>query len=326
VLEQAGASGNAMSTSREFDTGEQGDAADAAACIVGREAVKQLIVTADDFGLALPVNEAIEEAHRRGILSAASLMVTAAAEADAVARAKRLPQLGIGLHLVLVDGRPALPPEEIPDLVGPDGRFPSNPTKAGIDLFFRPRARAQLEREIRAQLELFRRTGLPLDHVNSHHHFHVHPTIAAALVRLAPEYGIKAVRVPSERPIESWRATSDRLGARLVAWASQSPWAASLRRRLVRAGIRFNDRVLGLSDTGDMRAERVARYLARLPDGVSELYVHAATGRWDGPDVWPPHYACRGEFEALIDERVVATLRQAGIQPITFAALAPMRS
>ncbi len=288
--------------------------------------MKQLIVTADDFGLAPPVNAAVEEAHRRGILSAASLMVTASAAADAIARAKRLPQLGVGLHLVLVDGQPALPPEEIPDLVGADGRFPANVTRAGIDFFCRPRARAQLEREIRAQLDLFHQSGLPLDHVNSHHHFHVHPTVAATLVRLAPEYRIKAVRVPHEQPIESWRTVGDRLVPRLVAWASQGPWVASLRRQLLRAGIRVNDRVLGLSDTGDMRAERVARYVANLPDGVSELYVHAATDRWEGADSWPLNYACRGEFEALVDERVVTTLKHTGMQPITFAALASTRA
>ena len=285
--------------------------------------LKQLIVTADDFGLVPAVNEAVEEAHRHGILSAASLMVTAPAAADAVARAKRLPRLGVGLHLVLVDGQPALPPEQIPDLVGPDGRFPTNVTMAGINIFFRPRVREQLEREIRAQLELFRKTGLALDHVNSHHHFHVHPTIAATLVRLASEYGIKAVRVPIEEPIESWRATGDRLARRVFGWASEAPWAESLRRRLDRAGIRFNDRVLGLSDTGDMRRERVARYLSNLPEGVSELYVHAAVERWSGPGSWPQNYACRGEFEALVDATVIAILRQADIRPVTFAALTP---
>jgi len=284
--------------------------------------VRQLIVTADDFGLAPAVNRAVEEAHRRGILSAASLMVTAPAAADAIERARHLPRLGVGLHLVLVDGRPALPPEEIPDLVGPDGRFPTNVATAGINIFCRPRTRMQLEREIRAQLELFRNSGLVLDHVNAHHHFHVHPTIAATLVRLAPEYGIKAVRVPSERPIESWRVAGDRLVRRLAGWLAHSPWVSSLRRRLDRAGIRFNDCVLGLSDTGDMRAERVARYLANLPEGVSELYVHAATDRWSGPEAWPQSYACRGEFEALVDEQVITTLQRIGVRPIAFAALA----
>ena len=78
--------------------------------------MKRLVVTADDFGLALPVNAAVEAAHRRGLLTAASLMVTAPAAADAIERARRLPRLGVGLHLVLVDGKPALPPEELPDL------------------------------------------------------------------------------------------------------------------------------------------------------------------------------------------------------------------
>lgn len=284
--------------------------------------MKQLIVTADDFGLAPAINEAVEEAHRRGILSAASLMVTGSAASDAIARARRLPNLGVGLHLVLVDGRPALPPDEITDLVGPDGRFHSNVAKAGIDIFFRPRARAQIEREIRAQLDLFRQTGLALDHVNSHHHFHVHPTVAAILVRVAPEYGVKAMRVPRERPIESWRAAGDRLVPRLLTWVTQDYWARSLRRRLDAAGIRCNDCVLGLSDTGDMNVARVARYVAHLPMGVSELYVHAATERWVGADTWPANYVCRGEFEALVDTGVVATLQRAGVRPVPFSALA----
>ena len=98
--------------------------------------MKRLIVTADDFGLSNPVNEAVELAHTRGILTAASLMVTAPAAADAVTRARRLPELGVGLHLVFVDGIPALPPTQIPDLVGKDGRFHRDPTRFGVRLFF----------------------------------------------------------------------------------------------------------------------------------------------------------------------------------------------
>ena len=70
---------------------------------------RKLIVTADDFGAAREVNEAVELAHTRGILTAASLMMSGAAVGDAVARARRLPALRVGLHLVLVDGAPVLP-------------------------------------------------------------------------------------------------------------------------------------------------------------------------------------------------------------------------
>jgi len=283
--------------------------------------VKRLIVTADDFGVALAVNEAVEQGHRRGILSAASLMVTAPAAADAVTRARRLPRLGVGLHLVLVDGRPALPPETIPDLVDPDGLFPGDVFRAGVKIFCSPAARRQLENEIRAQLEAFRRTGLALDHVNAHHHFHTHPTVADTLIRLAPEYGIKSLRVPYERPLEAWRATGDRLVPRLAAWVTQAYWSRRLKRRLAAAGIASNDCVLGLSDSGAMRTERVKGYVTRLPEGTSELYVHAATSHWPGSDAWPSHYACAGEFAALTDSGVAAALAAQGVVPTSFSGI-----
>src|SRR6266851_2910372 len=79
---------------------------------------RYLIVTADDFGRDVAINEAVEAASRDGVLSCASLMVAAPAAADAVARAHRLPGLRVGLHLVLTDGSPVLPPDEIRGLVG----------------------------------------------------------------------------------------------------------------------------------------------------------------------------------------------------------------
>src|SRR5690242_10542321 len=99
---------------------------------------RRLIVTADDFGLSLPVNEAVEKAHRHGILSAASLMVGAPAADDAIARARSMPTLGVGLHLTLLEGRPVLPPDKVPGLVGPDGRLSSDPVRFGVALFVSP--------------------------------------------------------------------------------------------------------------------------------------------------------------------------------------------
>src|SRR4029078_4970142 len=99
---------------------------------------KRLIVTADDFGRSLPVNEAVESAHREGILSAASLMVGAPCARDAVARVRKLPALGVGLHLTLLEGRPLLPPEKVPGLVGPEGRFSHYAVHFGLPLSFSP--------------------------------------------------------------------------------------------------------------------------------------------------------------------------------------------
>ena len=115
--------------------------------------MKRLIVTADDFGAAAQVNEAVARAHQDGILTAASLMVTGAAAHDAVARAKTMPRLRVGLHLVLVEGKPVLPAKAVPDLVDSSGHFRTDMARTGAAMFFLPKVRAQLAAEMAAQLD-----------------------------------------------------------------------------------------------------------------------------------------------------------------------------
>jgi hopanoid biosynthesis associated protein HpnK len=262
---------------------------------------KRLIVTADDFGADVAVNEAVERAHVDGILTAASLMVTGAAAADAVARAKKLPKLGVGLHLVLVEGRPALPPERVPDLVDGNGSFRTNMVRAGIDIFFRPKVRRQLAAEIEAQFAAFDRTGLPLDHVNAHKHFHLHPTIAGLILAIGRKYGMRAVRAPIEP-----RAVIDAIepGRASVAERLAAAYAGTMRSRLKRAGIRSADQVFGLAWSGAMTAERLKAILDRLPEGLSEIYLHPATR--DDFEGHAEGYQYRNEYDALIDKNLFA--------------------
>ena len=145
---------------------------------------KYLIVTADDFGLHPAVNQAVEQASRAGVLTAASLMVAAPAAADAIRRARELPGLHVGLHVVLADGRAMLAPELIPDVADRAGRMNSRMFVNGVRFFAFPGIRRQLEAEIRAQFAAFARTGLALDHVNVHKHFHLHPTLLTLLLRI----------------------------------------------------------------------------------------------------------------------------------------------
>src|SRR6185295_14404925 len=138
-------------------------------------AARRLIIAADDFGMSAGVNAGILRAHRSGILGDASLMVNGAAFAEAVELARATPTLSVGLHLMLVQGRAALPAEEIPLLAGQDGLFGNAPIAAGFRYFFTPGVRAQLRREIVAQVEKFLATGLPLSHVDGHVTIHMHP-------------------------------------------------------------------------------------------------------------------------------------------------------
>ncbi|MEA3119284.1 MAG: hypothetical protein QOI13_2554 [Paraburkholderia sp.] len=253
---------------------------------------RALIVTADDFGLDLRVNAAVERANRDGVLTSASLMVSAPAARDAVERARQLPSLRVGLHLVLADGRATLPPAEIPALVGPDGRFGDAMVRDGFRFFFLPTVRAQLAREIRAQFDAFAATGLPLDHVNAHKHFHVHPTVLSLIVSIGREYGVRAIRLPFEAHAPWWL----------------SPWIALMRARLARAGIAHNDYVVGIARTGGMDEAAVLDALARLPEGVGEIYCHPAEAG-EGP-LTPSmrDYRHADELAALLSPRVAAAM------------------
>jgi hopanoid biosynthesis associated protein HpnK len=253
---------------------------------------RALIVTADDFGLDLRVNAAVERANCDGVLTSASLMVSAPAARDAVERARRLPSLRVGLHLVLADGRATLPPAEIPALVGPDGRFGDAMVRDGFRFFFLPTVRAQLAREIRAQFDAFAATGLPLDHVNAHKHFHVHPTVLSLIVSIGREYGVRAIRLPFEAHAPWWL----------------SPWIALMRARLARAGIAHNDYVVGIARTGGMDEAAVLDALARLPEGVGEIYCHPAEAG-EGP-LTPSmrDYRHADELAALLSPRVAAAM------------------
>lgn len=283
--------------------------------------LRQLIVTADDFGLAEPVNEAIELAHREGVLSGASLMVAGDAAEDAVHRAKQNPKLRVGLHLVLVEGRPVLPPAEIPDLVDSAGEFRAQLAAAGFRFFFRPGVRGQVAREIRAQFEAFAATGLVLDHVNAHNHMHLHPTVLSNVLRIGREYGLDAVRVPYEPPGPSARAAGGGRLARTLEAAALAPWTSLLRSRLRRARIKSNDFVFGLADTGRMEEPLVLRQLRELPPGVTEMYFHAATRRCPEIDRTMPSYRHEEELVALTSQRVRQAMASLGIRPIAFGDL-----
>lgn len=283
--------------------------------------MRRLIVTGDDFGLALPVNEAIEEAHRRGILTTASLMIGADAAADAVARAKRLPSLRVGLHLVLVEGRPVLPVRAVPALVDEHGEFSTRLVAAGFKFFLRPSARRQVEAEIRAQFEAFRKTGLILDHVNAHNHMHLHPTVLGLILKIGRDYGLKAVRVPYEPLGPSWRAAGSGFVPRLMTWLLLLPWTSLLKLRLRLAGLRCNDFVFGLHDSGRLHRELVIRFLQELPEGVTEIYFHPASRRCPEIDRTMADYQHERELEALLSPSVREALAASGIRPLAFGEL-----
>ncbi len=279
--------------------------------------MKNLIITADDFGAAIEVNEAVERAHRDGILTAASLMVSGPAAADAVARAKAMPSLRVGLHLVLVEGKPVLPAAQVPDLVDRSGHFRTDMARVGAAMFFLPKVRAQLKAEIDAQFAAFAATGLALDHVNAHKHFHLHPTIARFMVEGAKAHGARGARVPLE-PQDILARIEPRRASGVVALTA--PFARALRTRFRRAGIAAPDQVFGLAWSGAMTAPRLKGLLENLPEGLTEIYTHPATGPYAGS---APGYAYAAELGALTGAELCDLLVREGIKSGGFGDFSP---
>lgn len=228
------------------------------------------------------------------MLDAASLMVGAPAAADAVSRAHRLPRLRVGLHLVLADGPSVLPPAAIPDLVDAEGRFGSAMARDGLRFFLFDAVRRQLAAEIRAQFAAFAATGLALDHVNTHKHFHLHPTVLSLILAIGRDYGLRAMRLPREAGAPWWLR----------------PWLALLRRRLDAAGIAHNDYVIGIARSGAMDEQTVLAALRTLPPGVGELYLHPATVSGERISPSMRGYRHADELAALLSPRVRTALER----------------
>lgn len=286
------------------------------------EEPRRLIVTGDDFGLAPEVDRAILRAHREGILTSTSLMVAGASAAEAVARARDVPTLGVGLHLVLVQGSAVHDGAVDSGLARPSGSFREQVIPAALLYFFVPRLRAAVRREVRAQLELFRATGLPLDHVDGHLNVHLHPVTQRVLAELAPEYGIRALRLTREPVLPNLRYDPRHRARKVFEGLALGVLSRLAEARFRRLGAVFADRILGLHQSGACDEAYLHHLLAELPPGTSEIYCHPAERQTVEMRRLMPGYRPADELAALTSPRVRALVAERGIRLVRYADLA----
>lgn len=277
---------------------------------------RKVIFTADDFGLNESINDAIRQAHLHGVLTSASLMVNGDALDGAVAMAKALPDLSVGLHLVLTAGRTCLPPTDIPHLTDRRGYFHEDPLAAGLRYFFDPRARRELRLEMRAQFEAYARTGLPFSHVDGHLHMHMHPAVLPTLVDLMNEFGVRGLRVP--RDDLKLALAYDPGFAPIKALTNMifRGLAAGQRRRWASEDLLAVERTYGLLQSGHMNADYLLLVLGRSTCRTMEIYAHPKTGSRMhelGPNP--------GDLQALLDPRVRRALAQYGFERAAYPSL-----
>ena len=291
-----------------------------------RPPAKRLVVTGDDFGLAPEVNRGIVRAHREGILRCTSLMVAGPAAGEAVEMARATPTLEVGLHLVLVRGRASAPAAAIPGLARADGRLRDAPVASGLAWFFLRELRREVAVEIRAQLEAFRATGLPLSHVDGHLNVHLHPVALDVLADLAEEFRIPALRLARDPVVPALREDPSAAGRKCFEGVAFRALSRRAQARLRGRGVAFADGLRGLHRSGRCDERWLERTIERLPPGTTEIYLHPAEEHTPQLERIMPGYRHRDELAALVSPRVRRAAERTGVEITSWREIAASAS
>ena len=260
------------------------------------------------------MTDGVLQAHARGIVTAAAVSPCGAAFEEAVERLREAPGLDVGIHWVLVGERPLSPPEKIPSLLGEGGALLPGARAFARRYLFGGLRWAEVEREMRLQLERLLAAGLPVVHANGHQHLHLLPKVFEIALRLAEEHRVPWVRVPAE-PAAGFGSP------RGVEISVLNALGRRARRRLARApGVAAPEATVGVLDAGRLDFERLVRALLQVR-GTSELVCHPGLREADLALSYDWDYHWEAETAALCDPRLRPLLAEAGIELTSFSRL-----
>ena len=237
--------------------------------------MRRLIINADDFGLTQGVNQAILEAHDHGVVTSATMMANSSALQHALQIAQLTPSLAVGCHVVLIDGTPVLPPQDIPDLVEPHtGRFHSS-MGAFVTRALRNRISPdQIEAEATAQIRKLQSSGVSVSHLDTHKHTHIFPQILDPLLRAAGACGVPAIRNPFEPLSALLLATGPRIYKRWLQIKLLRVFRRHFLRSVNRRGVVTTAGTAGIAVTGFLNQRLFTETVNALPEGSWELVCH----------------------------------------------------
>ncbi len=278
-----------------------------------------LIVNGDDFGLTAGVNRAIMELHKLGVVTSASLMARASATTEAIGMARETPTLGVGCHVVLLDGEPALPPSEIPSLADlATGRLAPSFLQFLMRLAGRRIRSTEIEAEAAAQIALLQSRGLHLTHIDTHKHTHMFPSVLRPVLRAARAAGIRSVRNPFE-PVWAIRATTGASWARAAEVGLLRRLQAACRRIIAEEGFATTEGTIAVVGTGTLNAGTLRSLLRQLPPGTWELVTHPG---YNDADLQRIRTRLRASRE--IEREALSAIREfPAIELLSFAGLHP---
>ncbi|MFZ0707383.1 MAG: ChbG/HpnK family deacetylase [Candidatus Korobacteraceae bacterium] len=292
--------------------------------------MRRLIVNADDFGLTTGVNRAIVEAHQHGIVTSATMMAGAEAFQNAAEQARASAQsgahFGVGCHVMLVDGTPLVPADQIPSLASWDDGVPhfrktlNSFALAAVMGKLKPN---EIEAEAAAQIERVQQAGITVSHVDTHKHVHLFPAVLRPLLRAAKACGVSAARNPFEPAYitalgpTDWRSQKRRLQMRIL-----SAYAAGFRSELAAQGMRTTDGSLGVLVTGVLNVDLFLQMVSQIPDGTWEFVCHPGYNDSELDRVKTRlRESRRQELEVLTSMEAKIALEKQGVRLISYREL-----
>lgn len=233
-------------------------------------------MNADDFGFTSGVNRAIVQAHSRGIVTSSTLMANGPAFTEAVELAKRTPQLGIGCHVLLIDGEPLLEAEKLPSLTHAR-RFRDSLKSFAARALSGRIDEGEIFAEAAAQIRKLQASGISVSHVDTHKHTHLFPRILRPLLRAARERGVRAVRNPfgPRLPMRSSQLMQrPNLWTRYAQLRILGGFAKKFHRTVAQEGFVTTDGTLGIEVTGTLDESLFHAIAETIPEGTWEFVCH----------------------------------------------------
>ncbi len=226
----------------------------------------KLIVNADDLGSGPGRDRGIFRCFNEGIVTSASLLANGPSFVDAAKEAKAL-ELPLGVHLNLSEGKALT--GAVAGLTDGTGMFFGKQglrerlLRGELDLY-------GVRRELTTQVERLREAGLNPDHLDTHQHFMLFPTMTELVLELAHALEIPAVRRPS--PAESVEFDPlPPLGDELALYRRLAP---AMDRKITTSGLFAPHGLWGMTCLGRLDCEALAELLRQMPPGTWELMVH----------------------------------------------------
>ena len=242
---------------------------------------KKFVLNADDFGMSEAYNRAILEGYAGGILRSASLVANGEAFDAAISQViPACPELGVGLHLNIIEGKALTP--ELNQLTDVNGQFKNSYVQMLIKSY-NPKEKEfleQVEKEFRAQIEEVRAKDIKITHIDSHVHVHSIPPIFEIVCRLAREYGINHMRTQFEQIYfvpDIFVHLSKEYLLNLVKIGILDTFTLINRKTLKKYGLKSNDYLIGVGYTGMMSSLTVSCGLTALKDKkdiTAEALIH----------------------------------------------------